>query len=197
MAPASNADFKRWNSLSCCFVGSTTCVSNTGTRCATHLASRSLEPTEWNRSDVETEIENVLKEIALQSEADSGYEVEDLKSEVQSRMSDEAGFICQKNEVKKAYEDSQTLRKRVSEDGLKLKSDKLSDYFQWKQMVLTSEAVLMALDHYVENGGGSRAGSFSWTASPGAAATASAGCVLREPGRQQGSHARTTSAWRG
>ncbi len=127
-----------------------------GTRCATHLASRSLKSTAWNRSDVEKEIENVLKEIALQSEADSGYEVEDLKSEVQSRMSDEAGFICQKNEVKKAYKDAVALRKRVSEDGLKLKSDKLSDYFQWKQMVLTSEAVLMALHHYVENGGGSR-----------------------------------------
>ncbi|WP_316860599.1 FAD-binding protein [uncultured Cohaesibacter sp.] len=83
--------------------------------------------------------------------------IAEVKQAIQTRMSDSAGFVVHGEDVKAAYGEAQKLLDTVRSAGLQLKSDnRAADYFIWKQLALTSTAVLAALDHYIENDGGSR-----------------------------------------
>jgi succinate dehydrogenase / fumarate reductase flavoprotein subunit len=80
-----------------------------------------------------------------------------LKSEIQARMSDYAGIICRGPEVSDALTKATALRKKVETEGLRAGSPSMvGQAFRWKHMAYVSEAVLTALDHYIQNGGGSR-----------------------------------------
>lgn len=124
-----------------------------GTRCAQHIAANISAKTP--RSDYSEELAGMLEELAC---AKHGKLVmEDVRNEVQARMSEKAGFICRREEAASGLEDARKLNSAIREDGLKLDSPKnTARYFQWKQTALLSEAVLTALDHYIKNGGGSR-----------------------------------------
>nr|WP_319485546.1 FAD-binding protein [uncultured Cohaesibacter sp.] len=80
-----------------------------------------------------------------------------VKLTIQARMSDSAGFVVDGVDVKAAYGEALGLIEAIQRSGLQLRSDRrVADYFIWKQLALTSAAVLAALDHYIANGGGSR-----------------------------------------
>ena len=103
------------------------------------------------------EIANTLKQLDQQINNPSALEIEKVKDEIQSRMSDHAGFICHRKGVKGALLAASKLCDEIDRRGLRLNLNRrIADYFQWNQMALTSKAVLIALDHYVKNGGGSR-----------------------------------------
>jgi hypothetical protein len=72
-------------------------------------------------------------------------------------MSDYAGIICTGPEVKTALKSARELRQKIEDEGIKASSHSLVGHaFRWKHMAYVSEALLTALDHYIENGGGSR-----------------------------------------
>jgi len=81
----------------------------------------------------------------------------EIKTEIQARMSDSAGIICTASDVKEALADATALRRDIQAKGIKTPSaSAVINAFRWEQMTWVSEAVLSALHHYVENGGGSR-----------------------------------------
>ena len=80
-----------------------------------------------------------------------------VRDEIQQRMSDHAGFLCHTNAVPTALAAARALRQRIATHGFTISSPARSaEIFRWRQMALTSEAVLTALNHYIAAGGGSR-----------------------------------------
>jgi len=87
----------------------------------------------------------------------SGQTTKDIKAEIQARMSDSAGIICTASEVHSALESARALRHKIDAEGIRVSSPALvGTAFRWRQMAWVSEAVLTALDHYIQQGGGSR-----------------------------------------
>jgi succinate dehydrogenase/fumarate reductase flavoprotein subunit len=83
--------------------------------------------------------------------------IKDVRHEIQARMSDKAGFVCRAGEVAEALKDARALGQAVREKGIRIENPaQIAKAMLWKQMALTSEAVLSALDLYLGNGGGSR-----------------------------------------
>lgn len=88
---------------------------------------------------------------------EAGAAIKDVKTEIQARMSENAGIICTADAVSNALKEAKALRKKILETGLKVSSPaQVAQGFRWKQMTGASEAVLTALDYYISNGGGSR-----------------------------------------
>ena len=86
-----------------------------------------------------------------------GLDPNTVRDEIQNRMSDHAGFLCHTSEVPGALRAAKDLRLRIAQVGFCISSPaRTAEVFRWRQMALTSEAVLTALDHYVAAGGGSR-----------------------------------------
>ena len=86
-----------------------------------------------------------------------GLDPAQVRDEIQARMSDYAGFLCHTAEVPGALAAAQTLRQRIATQGFTVPSSaRVAEVFRWQQMALTSEAVLVTLDRYVADGGGSR-----------------------------------------
>ena len=80
-----------------------------------------------------------------------------VRDEIQNRMSDHAGFLCHVAEVPTALAAARQLSQRITTHGFTVSSPaRVAEVFRWRHMALTSEAVLLALDHYVSEGGGSR-----------------------------------------
>ncbi len=80
-----------------------------------------------------------------------------LRDEIQTRMSDHAGFICPVDGIAPALAAARTLRQRVFTDGVAITSpERSAEAFRWRHLALLSEAMLLALDTYVARGGGSR-----------------------------------------
>jgi hypothetical protein len=72
-------------------------------------------------------------------------------------MSDKAGFICHDEEVAEALKDAHGLNRAIAENGIRTENPaQIANAMLWRQMALTSEAVLSALARYLANGGGSR-----------------------------------------
>lgn len=86
----------------------------------------------------------------------SGAAVPALRDEIQARMSDHAGFICPVGEVAGAKAAAVALRSRVLASGIATTPERSAEAFRWRHQALLSEAVLTALDAYVQAGGGSR-----------------------------------------
>ncbi|EDM28621.1 putative oxidoreductase protein [Lentisphaera araneosa HTCC2155] len=128
-----------------------------GTRCAEHIASQGAETPEISNLDQHQEtITSVFAELKKAVEDDSQPSCEEVRDIIQNRMSDKAGFICQRDDVLKALLDTQTLNRKL-EKGLSIKTSRhAASYFQWRQTALSAEAVLNCLTLYIKNGGGSR-----------------------------------------
>lgn len=100
---------------------------------------------------------NFIGDAKSYSDNDSALTVNEVRTEIQARMSEKTGIICTGEAVNAALKDAIKLRETVVENGLQVSSPKLvGQAFRWKQMALVSEAILTALSHYIENGGGSR-----------------------------------------
>ncbi|MDR1463058.1 MAG: hypothetical protein LBI68_07995, partial [Azoarcus sp.] len=83
--------------------------------------------------------------------------IDDVRREIQARMSDQAGFICRDEEVAHASKEAHNLNRAITEKGLRVENPaQIANAMLWRQMALTSEAVLSALNFYLSNGGGSR-----------------------------------------
>lgn len=127
-----------------------------GTRCAQHIAfHKSPLPNTDECEDFQNEISQTLAE--LQKTPEQAMSPEEVRTEVQERMSTKAGFICVKEDIAQALTEATELNKKIRAQGLKIKAPhNAANYFLWKQTALTSEAVLTALNNYANANGGSR-----------------------------------------
>lgn len=99
-----------------------------------------------------------VREIIGQALANSsGMSLLTVKKQIQARMSDSAGFICRAEDVGHACRDAQLLLEFIQQHGLTINHPaEIAELFMWRQLALTSTAILTVLDHYVTAGGGSR-----------------------------------------
>lgn len=126
-----------------------------GTRCAERIAARGARaPQEGSAQNlVESAVEAVLG--ALRSEG--GVAPEAIREEVQARMSDHAGIICNAGDVEAALAGARALIAAIDRQGVAYNNaTDAQRALQWRQMAIASEAVLAALSFYVGRGGGSR-----------------------------------------
>jgi succinate dehydrogenase / fumarate reductase, flavoprotein subunit len=127
-----------------------------GTRAAEHLASVGgvAAPSD---TDIHTEAARAIDQIAAVLKPESTLSVRSVKDAVQSRMSDHAGILCRPDHVAQALSDAKDLNQHIAEKGIAhMRAGEVGRVLQWQQMALVSEAVLMALNHYIACGGGSR-----------------------------------------
>lgn len=128
-----------------------------GVRCAKHIAStKPLEATEHFCESSTDLIHKTINEIKKAFTQENSLKQKEVCDEVQSRMSDKAGFICHADEVEEALEKARALNQKIKTEGLSISKNKIAHYFQWQQTALTSEALLTTLNHYIKSGGGSR-----------------------------------------
>ena len=125
-----------------------------GTRAAEHIAATiadhgAAEPL----SCAEAALTAVLSGLA----AEGAPTVDAVRDEVQARMSDAAGPLCDGDTVRGALQAARALNDRLAREGIRIgRPSEAARAIQWRQMALASEAVLLALDHYIAAGGGSR-----------------------------------------
>lgn len=120
-------------------------------------ARRAPQPANSDNSCLKEQLAKALTEADHFAQNPSAPTTASIKAEIQTRMSDHAGIICTANDVTKALQGAQKLRKKLSGNGIDSPSPSLvGSAFRWKQMALVSEAVLTALDYYIQQGGGSR-----------------------------------------
>ncbi|MDW4498875.1 FAD-binding protein [Sulfitobacter sp. D35] len=102
-------------------------------------------------------VESAVAAITAILGPQSPHEISDVRAEVQARMSDSAGLICDGESVAQARKAAMSLNASIRTSGIATSRDaEASRAVQWQQMALASEAVLTALDHYISAGGGSR-----------------------------------------
>ncbi|MGC3965240.1 MAG: FAD-binding protein [Rhodocyclaceae bacterium] len=125
-----------------------------GIRCATHIhAQAHTGPHDLPAALIESEIDWLTRNHGNAN----GLTVADIRAEVQARMSDKAGFICQTQEVPEACACAEELNRTIAERGIRFdQAPQAVNAVLWRQMAVASEAILHALRHYVEQGGGSR-----------------------------------------
>jgi succinate dehydrogenase / fumarate reductase, flavoprotein subunit len=126
-----------------------------GTRCAEHAAARrnvwaSNAPQPGLIDEAVAGILDILK-------ADSPLTLKSIRKDVQDRMSDHAGVLCNAADVKQALAAARTLNESVRQQGIAYSgAPEALKALQWRQTALLSEAALTALAFYIERGGGSR-----------------------------------------
>lgn len=126
-----------------------------GTRCAEHAAARhkmraSSAPAPGLIDEAVGRILDVLK-------ADSPLTVKSIRKDVQDRMSDHAGVLCNAADVKQALAAAHALNETIRRQGIAYSgAPEALKALQWRQTALLSEAVLTALAFYIARGGGSR-----------------------------------------
>ncbi len=126
-----------------------------GARAAEHIAATTCRGirTEPSRSLLEAGVAEVLSSIR----AHGPLSPRAIEREVQARMSDAAGFICRAEDVREALASARALNARIHAEGVACSRPyEAARAIQWRQMAITSEAVLTALDFYIQGGGGSR-----------------------------------------
>ncbi|MEO1951378.1 FAD-binding protein [Thioclava sp.] len=126
-----------------------------GTRVGEHIgASRTAHAPDAVGSEALTAaVTNLLARL----NTDSAHSVKSVRDEVQARMSDHAGMICNGEDVAEALAAARQLNRSLRSGGIA--PERAGDggrAIQWQQMALASEAVLAALDQYISQGGGSR-----------------------------------------
>ena len=125
-----------------------------GQRCAEHIhACKRTAPDDSLPAEIVREaIHDVSSGLR-----DDGLDWREVAREVQARMSDNAGFVCSVEGVRKALAEARKLNRDIRSRGLRLdRADQAERCVQWQQMAVASEAVLTALDAYLSRGGGSR-----------------------------------------
>jgi succinate dehydrogenase/fumarate reductase flavoprotein subunit len=126
-----------------------------GARAAEHIAAttRRGKRTEPSRPLLEAGVAEVLSSIRTHGPLSPPV----IAREVQARMSDAAGFICRAQDVREALAGARALNTRIEADGVACSRPyEAARAIQWRQMAIASEAVLTALDFYIQRGGGSR-----------------------------------------
>ena len=126
-----------------------------GMRVARHVAW--AKPAIPENPDISAQALHAVTLATAAISRENGLDPAKVRDEIQARMSDYAGFLCHADAVPAALTAARALRQRVAQQGFSISSPSRSaEVFRWRQMALTSEAVLTALDHYVADGGGSR-----------------------------------------
>jgi succinate dehydrogenase/fumarate reductase flavoprotein subunit len=125
-----------------------------GARCAEHIAAGAGHSASETGADlIEAAVGAVLAVLTPESPLDA----ESIREQVQARMSDHAGLICQAGDVEAALAAAQTLNREIARSGIAHEAaTEAQRALQWRHMALASEAVLTALDVYIRQGGGSR-----------------------------------------
>jgi aspartate oxidase len=141
-----------------------------GLRCAEHIHARADKSVPHDGVFIDA-LANCAGEIRRNLNASHTLSVKEVRDEIQARMSDKAGFICRGEDVDMALREAAVLNASLNEKGIRIENPaQIAKVMLWKQMALTSEAVLSALSLYIENGGGSRGArlvcSASGTAAP-------------------------------
>ncbi|MGG6898619.1 FAD-binding protein [Rhizobium sp. BR 315] len=127
-----------------------------GTRVAEHIGASGRARTAPT-GDMCAIAETGAVEILAILRPDSSLTVKTIRSQVQSRMSDKAGLICNADGVGEALAEAKKLNVEIREKGIAFeRAAEAGRALQWRQMALASEAVLSALDYFIRNGGGSR-----------------------------------------
>jgi succinate dehydrogenase / fumarate reductase flavoprotein subunit len=89
--------------------------------------------------------------------AGSPLTVQSIRKDVQDRMSDHAGVLCNAADVNTALAASRALNQTIRQQGIAYSgAPEALKALQWRQTALLSEAVLTALAFYIARGGGSR-----------------------------------------
>ena len=126
-----------------------------GARCAEHIAATGR--TRGRAEPPQDLIERTVEEIARGLRGDGALSLRMVEREIQARMSDGAGFICTARGVGEALAGARALNARIRAEGIECgRAHEAARAVQWRQMAIASEAVLTALHHYVQSGGGSR-----------------------------------------
>ncbi|MGO9419189.1 FAD-binding protein [Roseiarcus sp.] len=126
-----------------------------GTRCAEHVAARrdgcaARGPTPGLIDEAVGRILDVLN-------ADSPLSVKSICKDVQNRMSDHAGVLCNAGDVKSALNAARALNETIRQEGIAYSgAPEALRALQWRQTALLSEGVLAVLAFYISRGGGSR-----------------------------------------
>jgi hypothetical protein len=126
-----------------------------GTRCAEHAAARRKAPAPSARAP--GRIDEAVGRILDVLKADSPLSIKSIGKDVQDRMSDHAGVLCNAADVKQALAAAHALNETIRQQGIAYSSaPEALKALQWRQTALLSEAVLTALAFYIARGGGSR-----------------------------------------
>jgi hypothetical protein len=126
-----------------------------GARAAEHIAaiSRGGKAPQPSRQLLEAGVADALGCVRVHGPLSPSV----IEREVQARMSDAAGFICRAEDVREALAGARALNARIRADGVACSRPyEAARAVQWRQMAIASEAVLTALDFYIQGGGGSR-----------------------------------------
>lgn len=127
-----------------------------GTRCAEHIAATKCQQTQ--PSDRLHLIGEGVKAILHVMQAESMIQIDDLRDEIQKRMSENAGVICHEKKVAASLQAARQLNAKIAQHGIHAQGGAFDVVraLQWRHNALASEAVLMALDFFIQQGGGSR-----------------------------------------
>jgi succinate dehydrogenase/fumarate reductase flavoprotein subunit len=126
-----------------------------GTRCAEHIAStrKAREAPKVEARVVEEALTSVLDDLRN----GDGLKAASIRQEIQERMSDHAGILCNATDVRAAAEAAHALNESIRQQGIAFEgANEALRALQWRQSAIASEAVLAALSFYLERGGGSR-----------------------------------------
>lgn len=126
-----------------------------GMRCAEHIAARrkSRSATPFDVELLVGAVDRVFRVL----KRDSRLTIGAVRSDVQARMSDYAGILCNASDVRSALDAARVLNESIRQHGVAYDGAiGALRALQWQQTALLSEAVLTALAFYVEHGGGSR-----------------------------------------
>lgn len=124
-----------------------------GTRVAEHIGA-TADPDNMPVSDA---LGDAVAKIEQLLRPNSDRRMREVKTQVQARMSDHAGILCYPDQVAKAAAEARALSKGLHSDGIGYdRPNEAARAIQWQQMARVSEAVLTALDYFIEQGGGSR-----------------------------------------
>jgi succinate dehydrogenase / fumarate reductase flavoprotein subunit len=125
-----------------------------GLRCAKHIAATERDGV---CSLFEAQTAELLHQIQRDSSHPEALSIEDVRNEIQQRMSEQAGFVCDAESVPGARQAAHHLNQRIAQNGVAIEHPNQAAFsLQWRQMALASEALLVALDTYIRQGGGSR-----------------------------------------
>ncbi|MDV5358163.1 FAD-binding protein [Enterobacter asburiae] len=129
-----------------------------GVRAAQYIAAAAKRVSADDLSSLASPIlEQVNKIISEALKNKEGMTLREVRDQIQSRMSDYAGFLCSADEVSTACNEADILKKDVYGGGLSISHvAEVSELFMWRHLALTSSAVLTMLEQYVRDGGGSR-----------------------------------------
>ncbi|ANP85175.1 FAD-binding protein [Rhizobium leguminosarum] len=127
-----------------------------GTRAAEHI-SASGRAKRSAADDIADIAEAGIADLLAVLRTESPHTVKSIRSQVQARMSEKAGILCDQESVSGALLEARKLNAEIRDNGVAYgRAAEAVRGVQWWHMALASEAVLSALDFFIRNGGGSR-----------------------------------------